>query len=519
MNPTIEQPQQLSSKEVEQSSFISGLERRVSHLIALRASWFVCLSLAFYLSLTFFSATHHKLWFDEINTALLARLPFSRLWEALRAGADTNPPLLYVPVRFFYWFTSNTELAVRLPSLLEFLLMMGCLYAVVRRYVSFTYALTVSFLPFLTTAALYVTEGRGYAAMLGFGSAALLCWRNASLDIRRRTSLALLAAVVAAAVSNHYSASLILLALFAGEGSRTFLRKRFDVPIWIAICIGGCPLLFYRPLMPAIHRYLSSYWAKPSIKEMVWSLVGWKWSAGLILIVLLILIIRDRLPVWMKSEGFREPRVPLYEHVAWLTVLCSPIYGYLQGKLTGGFTMRYAIVMAIPVALYTGILAYRAFRGTTLPALLILVLTLSMMAERLIVPNYRPLSFEQQADWIAKEADRAKGPIVIGDPVVFSPMYFYARGAMRARLQYVSNPKLSTKFLGSNSADLNMYNLREFSPMAVSDYGDFLSRTTHFFVADDENSWVVHQLHADHARIKQIACKNTWCFDEVWKSK
>ena len=478
-------------------------------------TWFVLASFSFYLVFAIISAAHHRLWFDEVNTALLSHLPAGQLWESLRAGADTNPPMLYYPVRLARTLLSSEELATRLPSIFEFLLMMGCIHLILRRYVGSAYALAAAFFPFLTAAGLYATEGRGYAAMLGFSSAALLLWRDATVDVRRNRSLLGLALAIALAVSNHYSAALIVVALGSGEAARTLQRRRVDVFVWMAIAAGSLPILFFRPLLPAIHTYLLSYWSKPSVREMLSALGGWKWAALILLLLLLMIGFRRQLPKWMRTHQFTQPAIPVYERVAWFAVLFSPVYGYIQGRITGGFSMRYALVMAIPVALFAGILAYRACRGTTIPALVLLAFCLAFVAERMIVPIYRPSPLEVQAAWIQKTTGALKAPVMVGDPVVFSPLYFYALSPLKSRLHYISDPDLSTKFLGTNSGDLNMSKLRKFAPLPVSDYSNLSMLGKHFYVIEDGSTWLTHQLRADLAQIKTLTCKDTWCLEEV----
>ena len=496
---------------------LAALDSYVRPVINRLLPWIVRCCFAFYLALAAFSAANHNLWFDEMNTALLSHLSPVQLWASLQAGADTNPPLLYFPVGLAYSLTSSEELATRLPSLAEFLLMMASVYFILRRYVGSLYALAGAFFPFLTIAALYATEGRGYAAMLGFSAAALLLWRNACLNLRRLSCLVGLALALALAVSNHYSATIILLAISVGEAVRTFQRRQLDPSVWIALALGGgLPLLVFRPLLPAIHTYLLSYWAKPSVQEIFGSLVlGWRWAGLLLVLFLIVIWLQSRLPMLKTTPETASRRVPLYELMAWAALLCSPIIGYLQGKITGGFTMRYALVMAIPVAISAGLLAYRAFLGRTIPGLLLLFVCLAFLTERMLIPIYRPSPFERQASWIEKETQHLSGPVMVGDPVVFSPMYHYASGAFKTRLRFVADPALSTRYLGSNSGDLNLQLLSHFAALPVSDYASTTATWRHFYVAEDASSWLVQKLRDDHAIVRKVACQGDWCLQEV----
>lgn len=467
-----------------------------------------------YFAFALFSATHHKLWFDELNTTLLSRLSFHELWRALASGADTNPPLLYLPVHVLNHFTSNAELACRLPSIVEFFVMMVAIYWIARKYVSSLYALTGAFIPFLTIAGSYAVEGRGYAATLGFSALALLCWRNAAVSHRRLLWLSGISISIAAAVANHYSAALIIAALAAGEAVRTIMRRQVDWSIAAAIAVGGVPLILCRPLLGAIHRYLISYWAAPSVLEIFLALKGWRLAGILIVFLLGISVIQRRRGAYPNRFDLRLP-IPVYELAAWIVLLLSPVEGYLQGLITGGFTMRYALPMVIPIALFITCYGYRVLRGAAVPGLLLLAVLVSNCAEKLYIVTVRPIVFGEEATWIEKNAPRNSAPLVIGNPVLFSPLYFYAGEPLKRRLAYVSNPELSTKYLHMSSPDLNLSELKKFSPLPVFDYAAFRTSRTPFTLVNDPQSWLLSKLADDNIPVQKLSCQNNWCIYSV----
>ncbi len=49
-----------------------------------------------YFADVFLRASEKYFWFDELLTVYLYRLPLHSLWQALQAGFDFNPPLLYL---------------------------------------------------------------------------------------------------------------------------------------------------------------------------------------------------------------------------------------------------------------------------------------------------------------------------------------------------------------------------------------------------------------------------------------
>ena len=392
--------------------------------------------------------------------------------------------------------------------------MMAAVYWLARKYVSPLYALIGSFVPFLTIAGSYAEEGRGYAAALGFSAFALLCWRNSVERDRRVAWLIGISISIAAAVLNHYSAALIITALGAGEVVRVFKLRRIDWPVPIAIGAGGIPLLLCRPLMGAIHRYLVSYWAKPSIFEIFIALNGWRLAALLLLVLFAIRLVQSRRGAYPLGFGPRLP-IPAYELAAWVILLLSPVQGYLQGLVTGGFTMRYALPMVIPIALFTALYAFRVLRGSSIPGLLLLMVLVANCAEKLYIVTLRPIVSGEEAIWVEKIAPLNSKPLVIGNPLLFSTLYFYAELPMKCRLVYVSNPELSTQYLHMNSPDLNLSELRKFSPLPVVDYSIFIKDRRPFTLVNDQQSWLLSKLEDDKIPVKKLSCKNNWCVYSV----
>src|SRR5262249_29964133 len=67
-------------------------------------------------------ARNRPLWYDELLTYHVSSLqPFSLLYQALDAGVDGMPPAYYIVVRLARVFSSDAQLALRLPSIAGYL--------------------------------------------------------------------------------------------------------------------------------------------------------------------------------------------------------------------------------------------------------------------------------------------------------------------------------------------------------------------------------------------------------------
>ena len=175
----------------------------------------------------------------------------------------------------FYYLTGTltrlfgtTHITFRLPALAGFALMCLCLYHIVRRF-SGPAGVLAMLLPLVSGARYYAAEGRGYGLMLGFSTLALLCWLRAAEGERRKLFLPLLAFSLAAAVSSHYYAILILAPLGAAELVRTWIQRKWDIPMWLALGAAFLPIALFWSTIRSARGYSAHFWASPE-----WSAVS-----------------------------------------------------------------------------------------------------------------------------------------------------------------------------------------------------------------------------------------------------
>src|SRR4051794_11209961 len=98
-------------------------------------------------------AVRAPLWFDEIFTFTVANQPgLQGVWTALVNGAENNAPLDYVLRHLSLSLPIQTELALRLPSLISFAVFCSCMYVFVRRRAGWMAGLCAFTIPLATTA-------------------------------------------------------------------------------------------------------------------------------------------------------------------------------------------------------------------------------------------------------------------------------------------------------------------------------------------------------------------------------
>jgi hypothetical protein len=475
-------------------------------------------------------AVKRPLWFDEIITVYMAHLSFHTALAALRSAADTNPPMLYPPVRLAQHFISQPALAVRLPSILFFSIFTYFLYRIARAYMPPVFAFLACLIPEVTFAANYSYEGRSYACILACATVALFSWREMCAGRRRIPYAVLLASSLALAISSHYSATLLFAVLASGEAVRILQKKSVDWLTLSALAVGVLPLLFMRPLLTALHVYLVAYWSKPTFPEVLKGWVGALMPGVHQRFKMAVLLPGGKLLPFLAVLAFFLPRlgirgkvepesIPLAEKVVWIVLLCAPIVGFIQGMITGGFTIRYALPMVIPYALLIALVLQALTRGSSAFALLSVALILFSVTQDALreVRESETAGKNMKAELNVLNHSSQLSSIVIGDPLLYSPLFFYAGPLVQPRLVYLSDPGLAAARLGFNSPDITLQNLAHFSPLQAVDYNGFLKAhgTFEVLLDQDPNEWAGKQFALEHVASTPQACYSFGCVYRV----
>src|SRR6185436_6336222 len=121
-----------------------------------------------FIGLTSLRALAKPLWYDELFTYYMSRLPgITSMWSAVKDGADLNPPLLYLATRAAHRAFGDGLIATRLPAILGFLTMLLCLFRFVARRCGATYGFAGMLFAALTGAYTFAYEARSYGMVLG----------------------------------------------------------------------------------------------------------------------------------------------------------------------------------------------------------------------------------------------------------------------------------------------------------------------------------------------------------------
>ncbi len=211
----------------------------------------------FYFAETLLRASEKWLWYDELCTYYICRLPsFKDSWAAVMHGADFNPPLFYLIYRTFMRVFGDGRIGMRLAPILGFWILCLCLFWIVNRRVGLSGGLVAMVLPLLTGAYAYAYEARAYGLLLGFFGLAILFWQKWEDQPKESRWLIGLALSLQAAFLIHCYAIVAVTPFVLVELYRSKRNRQIEWRVWVAIllplaiaCVSFIPLLrAYAPL-------------------------------------------------------------------------------------------------------------------------------------------------------------------------------------------------------------------------------------------------------------------------------
>jgi len=301
------------------------------------AAAFLALTVAISLILSHYSL----MWYDESLVLWTDSVPsIGQLMHVQLACPISLHPfayhaIVYSAIRLF----GSGPFAIRLPSLLGYLLMQVCLYIFVRRVAPERAAVFALAFPALNTTLIYASEGRPYALMLGWFALAMVSWQTAiRREAHRTLALILLTVSIVMALNTHYFGILLLVPLCGAELYRSVQRRRLDIPVVASICAGAAGILFTLPFMKAVHVFHEHYYqndgARLSViaKTYLSILPGYGFTHRHAAIAAVVLAVAAVAFLWACFRQLRRKAftLPNAEAVYLILLAGLPFFGYLM---------------------------------------------------------------------------------------------------------------------------------------------------------------------------------------------
>jgi hypothetical protein len=406
-------------------------------------------------------------WHDELFTYYIATLPsFSQVWSALSTGQEQIPPGYYAIVRGSLGIFGDNSIALRLPSLIGFLLMAVALFEFVSLRLSPIYGAIAALFPMVTSVRYYVHDARPYGLELGFAALALLCWQRATEGRNRFIALSGLCISLAGAISCHYYGVLLILPLAIGEVVRTVARRRIDVAILACFAASLLPLFIVLQLILIALKLVGVFWAQPhwdDVERFYIHLLAPS-SPALVAALSIAIMMSGSLRFGRgKEQPTAEPKFPNREIAAILGFVAMPLFGVLLGKLvTNAFVDRYVLSAVLGISILFAQATYKLFRGQFRLALgfalLLLVYVVALDLREIRTADNERAGFEESMS-LLRSTNPDNLPIVIGNQLTFTVFSHYAPSDVRSRLVYPASQSLAGQLLGIDSVENGMVQL------------------------------------------------------------
>ena len=439
---------------------------------------------------------HLKLfWDDEFFTLYLSRTSsWHDLLHALATGADQHPPSFYYLTHLLMMVFGSNHVIARLPAILGFWLLCICLYEIVRDLTSPEWAVVAMFFPLSSDFYYYASEARGYGLVSGFAALAMLSWLRSAAQRKRTIYIPLLAVALAAAVASHYYAILVVIPLALGELIRSRYIKKIDRPIWIAFTGACVPILAFLGTIRSARGYSSHFWAIPAWSDAIVFYpnqfgLGACALLGTLTIALSFRLIR-RKQTDEPSAAWKKPLWSSWQAVAICTLAALPLPTMLLAKIaTHGFTPRYCIfaIVGVTVLLFYVVSRFALRRSAAVIGLVACVLVF-LLQVRLLHSRYEENREEMNQD-ITALSSLPDAPIAVMEVSVVHRLSYYAPRRLASRLVYVADPNSSISYLGHDTVDRGLLDLRFWFPIDIVRADSFLTDNPQFYVFGETSTW------------------------------
>lgn len=412
-----------------------------------------------------------------------------------------------------------TAFAIRLPSILGFLLMQVCLFAFVRRIAGSVAGFVAALVPAITATLFYAQQTRPYGVLLGLSALALLAYQHSIRDQVRFRWLSILSAALLLALNSHYFAILLLIPLYGAELVRIATGRRIDWPMLVAIAAGSTGELLTLPFQPAASQFRKHYYnagrvtfhaVTQSYRSLFVNYTGESQHTQKVILVMLssgALVLIASLVARARS---RDLQVQIAEQVFLVLLSSLPFFGYVLAKfVTHSIEVRYILPAIIGIAALIALAVAPFFRKpqTHLPLaiLCLLWLVLEGAGEVRRAEGTREEN-RAQALFAAPPGD---GPIYVQNMGNFDELAQLIPDArLRSRMALVYSSPREIEIARHDTQSLTAEHMQHFTHFNIARYETLRAQPgQHLFLVYPQGSgwdWLLTQLQRDHATMTPL---------------
>jgi hypothetical protein len=445
------------------------------------------------------------LWHDELYTYYIANSPTLARFIAAFSRLDLNPPLQYVLTRLSLSLLGDSNLAVRIPFVVGFLVGSVSLYYFVQRKLGRFYGLTAMLVLWCSPFSRYAAEARPYALVLGFLGVTMLGWQTAIEGRRRRLGLLAIGFGVWGMLMSHCFSPITVGVIAAAELIRSVERRKIDWPIWISFAIPTPFMIVYLPLFQRLESWtvLPPEFQASGLKIIDFYSDLLSNTSAVLLIALVVALLLCRAAAGPHER--ERPVLTKYEIGLLVGLLSLPICINLFLMRSGGaFFPRYCIATAFGLALLFVFLLAKLSNGSraaaAVAAACLFLGILCSTASEILHPPARAIVKTLSLSELNPEL-----PLVAASGLTFLEMNKREDPVLLSRLFYLTDRTAAIRYAHATIFESDAI-LQEYFPIrgTVVAYKDFVRQSRHFLVLgtpDYGEDWLIAKLIADNAEL------------------
>ncbi|MGI4979105.1 MAG: glycosyltransferase family 39 protein, partial [Janthinobacterium lividum] len=420
-----------------------------------------------------------------------------------------------------------TAFAIRLPSLLGYLLMQVCISAVAGRLAGRHAAVIAALVPALTATLFYAVEARPYGLLLGLSALLLLAWQRSVRNVSqpRTGALLTLAAALALALNTHYFAVLLLMPLYAAELYRTAERSRavrrlnIDWPVVVAVAVGSAGIVFALPFQKAAGEFRKHYYnaggvglhaVTQSYRALFVNYTNYSIAVqhllGAVLVALSLLLL---CALW---RHFREHDRALPAERVFLVVLAAmPFFGFLLARfVTHSIEVRYVLPAMVSIAVLIAIALAPLYRSRRVYGAIVAVLLVAVAAAGSTRVHEESVKRNAFLASLSPNQPLPGAPdtrIYVQNLGYFDEVTPYLPKGLRSRMVLLYSRDEELHWLNHDTGALTATHMQHFTTVPTMRYEDLRQQPGEHLVLlhPDGWEWLGRALQADGASITPLA--------------
>ncbi len=470
------------------------------------------------------AVSHYRMmWFDEfliLNTDSVSSL--RELFHVQRVTPISLDPFTYhlfahLAIRLF----GAGAFAVRLPSLIGYLLMQVCLFLFVRRIASQSAALFAMIFPSLLYAQYFSVAARPYGLEIGLYALVMLCWQTAIRREEHRTAMLVTLAVALALTLNiHFFAILLLVPLYAAEIFRAVQRRRLDLPLLASIGLGTAAIVAALPFVKAVAAFREHYIALNVDAHFIpltyqTLLVFPDGSGSLGRTVFLAVLVLALLWGAIRLVKYPVPGMLKPEYVLLITLTALPLFGYLLAVfVTHSIFTRYVLAATLGMTILEALALAPLLNSRRCSRIVLSLMVLVVLVHGVQrVHRERQLKQQRLAELVLSpeiKAELMRTPdqmLYIQDLETFFIARFYASDPeVRSRLALVCSYDKELQIMNQDTYWLQATHLGDFTDAHVVSYEAIASQPGEHLFVDQHHplEWIDRAFTASHADVRVL---------------